>query len=128
SADELARVDKELAVVERELERDSQDGIAARVEELEQKARSLGEQVSQFERELAALNLLLETLTDVEQQSRERYLGPVLGRLDPYMNLLFPGAKVGIGRDLRVEAIDRGIVNEQLAALSDGTQEQIAVL
>ena len=128
SAEELARVEKELAVVERELERDRQDGIAARVEELEQKTQSLGEQVSQFEQELAALDLLLETLTDVEQQSRERYLNPVLGRLDPYMNLLFPGAKVGIGRDLRVEAIDRGIVNEQLSALSDGTQEQIAVL
>lgn len=128
SADELARVEKELAVVERELERDRQDGIAARVEELEQKARSLGEQVSQFERELAALNLLLDTLADVEQQSRERYLSPVLGRLDPYINLVFPGAKVGIGRDLRVEAIDRGVVNEQLSALSDGTQEQIAVL
>src|SRR5690606_9959199 len=66
--------------------------------------------------------------SQVEQQSRDLYLKPVLQRLDPYMQLVFPGAKVGIGRDLGVEAIARGAAREPLSALSDGTQEQIAVL
>jgi len=128
SVEEIVRVRQDLAVIERDLERDREDGIESRVEELEEKVQSLRERAHQFERELEALDLLLETLTQVEQQSRELYLGPVLGRLDPYIKLLFPGAKVGIGRDLRVEAIARGTVNEPLSALSDGTQEQIAVL
>ena len=128
AADELTRVDRDLAVLERELERDQQDGIAARVEELEQKVQSFDEQVRHFEREVAALDLLLETLSQVEQQSRELYLSPVLQRLNPYMQLVFPGATVGIGRDLGVEAIARGAAREPLSALSDGTQEQIAVL
>lgn len=128
SADELARVEKDLAVLERELERDQQDGIAAEVEELLESVRSLGEQVRHFEREVEALNLLIETLADVERESRDHYFAPVLERLDPYMDLVFPGAKVGMGQDLDVEAMTRGGASELLSALSDGTQEQIAVL
>lgn len=128
AVEQLARLERDLAVLERDLERDRQDGIAARVEELEQRVQSLNDQVRHFERELAALDLLLDTLSQVEQQSRELYLSPVLQRLDPYMQLVFPGSKVGIGRDLGVEAIARGAAREPLSALSDGTQEQIAVL
>lgn len=128
ASDELGRVEKELAVLERELERDQQDGIATEVEKLEEKTRSLAEQVRRFERELEALNLLIETLGQVERQSRDHYLGPVLQRLDPYLDLVFPGARVGIGQDLDVEAVTRSGSREHLSALSDGTQEQIAVL
>src|SRR5690606_9347027 len=94
-AEQLTRVDRELAVLERDLEHDRQDGIEARVEELEQKLQSLDDQIRHFERELAALDLLLETMDQVERQSRELYLSPVLQRLEPYMQLVFPGAKVG---------------------------------
>src|SRR5690606_9659841 len=81
-----------------------------------------------FERELAAIDLLLETISDVEQQSRELYFKPILQRLEPYLNCVFPGAKVGLGPNFSVEAVIRGDVAEQLGSLSDGTQEQIAVL
>ncbi|HEX7072626.1 MAG TPA: AAA family ATPase [Hyphomicrobiaceae bacterium] len=128
AADEVARVERDLAVLEAQLDRDRQDGIAAKVKALEGELAAHEEQVRRFEREVAAINLLLETLSTVEQQSRERYFQPVLQRLDPYMNLVFPGAKLGLDRDFRVEAIDRGAVREQIGLLSDGTQEQIAVL
>lgn len=127
-AAEVARLERDLAVLEAQLERDRQDGISAKVQELEGQVAALDEQVRQFERELAALNLLLETLSDVEQQSREAYFRPVLRRLEPYMHLVFPGARVGLDRDLGIDAIARGAAREPLAALSDGTQEQIAVL
>ncbi len=128
TAEELARVERDLAVLERELERDQQDGIATEIAELEEKHQSLREQVQRFQRELEALNLLLETLTQVEQQSRDLHLSPVLDRLNPYMDLVFPGARVGIGQNFGAEAVVRGAVSEQVSALSDGTQEQIAVL
>lgn len=128
AADEVARVERDLAVLEAQLDRDRQDGIAARVKALEGELATHEKQVQRFEREVAAINLLLETLSTVEQQSRERYFQPVLQRLDPYMDLVFPGAKLGLDRDFRVEAIDRGAIREQIGLLSDGTQEQIAVL
>ncbi|MCL4764773.1 MAG: hypothetical protein KJZ80_00890 [Hyphomicrobiaceae bacterium] len=126
--EELAAVERDLAVVERELERDRHDGITAKVKELEQRTRSLDDQVRHFERELSALDLLIEIVGQVEQQSRDLYLSPVLQRLDPYLSLVFPGARLDIGRSLDVETVARGEATESLSALSDGTQEQIAVI
>src|SRR5690606_13303572 len=101
---------------------------SARINELEQRVTTYREQVRHFEREVAALNLLLETLDEVERQSRERYFSPVIKRLEPYLHLLFPNAAIGFGQNLSVETVARGAAREQLQALGDGTQEQIAVL
>ncbi len=128
AAEEIARVEKELAVLEAQIERDRQDGLSMKVADLEGRVAALNARVHHFERELAAIDLLLEIISDVEQQSRELYFKPILQRLEPYLNYVFPGAKVGLGPNFSVEAVIRGDVAEQLGSLSDGTQEQIAVL
>ena len=82
-----------------------------------------------FEREIAVLNLLAETLHTAESDARERYLAPVVNRVHPYLQMLFPNAEIGINEDLCITGVSRVAgYEERFDHLSMGTQEQIAVL
>lgn len=101
-------------------------------EAIEQKAREL-ERVTddrrRADREVRVLGLLLTTLRAAEQEAKERYLSPVLNRVRPYLQLLFPGAEITIDEDLRIVGVIREAgYEEAFHHLSMGTQEQIAVL
>lgn len=82
-----------------------------------------------LDREVSVLGLLLTTLRNAEHEAKERYLSPVLRRIRPYLQLLFPGADIRIDEDLRITAVVREAgYEEAFNHLSMGTQEQIAVL
>jgi DNA repair exonuclease SbcCD ATPase subunit len=101
-------------------------------EAIQQKARELEfgeEERSRLEREVQVLSLLLSTLRAAEQEAKERYLSPVLKRVRPYLQLLFPGADIKIDENLRIVGVVRESgYDEAFDHLSMGTQEQIAVL
>ena len=81
------------------------------------------------EREVQVLTLLLSTLRDAEQEAKERYLSPVVNRVRPYLQLLFPGADITIDENLHIASVVREAgYEEAFYHLSMGTQEQIAVL
>ena len=84
---------------------------------------------SRMHREVQILNLLLSTLRKAEREAMERYLSPVLKRVQPYLQLLFPGADLLIDQNLQIQGVERveGYV-EDFHQLSMGTQEQVAVL
>lgn len=80
-------------------------------------------------REVDVLTLLLSALRAAEDDAKERYLSPVLNRVRPYLQILFPGAKITIDEDLRITGVVRETgYEEAFHHLSMGTQEQIAVL
>ena len=82
-----------------------------------------------FEREIEVLDLLAETLRTAESDARERYLAPVVNRIHPYLQMLFPNAEISIGEDLYITGMSRHAgYEESFDHLSMGTQEQIAVL
>ena len=82
-----------------------------------------------YEREVEVLSLLLSTLRSVERDAKERFLSPILNRVRPYLQLLFPGAEITIDEDLHIVGVVRqGGYEEAFQHLSMGTQEQIAVL
>jgi uncharacterized protein YhaN len=82
-----------------------------------------------IERDVKILSLLLETLTSAERETKERYLAPVIRRVTPYLRSLFPGAEIACDDALRITGVTRGQSGcEDFDRLSDGTQEQIAVL
>ena len=84
---------------------------------------------TRFAREAAVLTLLLSALRDAEHEAKERYLSPVLKRVRPYLQLLFPGGDIAIDEDLRITGVVREAgYEEAFHHLSMGTQEQIAVL
>ncbi len=79
--------------------------------------------------EVQVLGLLLSTLRAAEQAARERYLSPVLNRVRPYLQSLFPGADITIDENLQIVGVVREAgYEEAFHHLSMGTQEQIAVL
>jgi DNA repair exonuclease SbcCD ATPase subunit len=94
---------------------------------------ALMQEAASLARETRILNLLLETLASAEQHTKERYLAPVVRRVTPYLRSLFPGADIACDDDLRITGVTRGVLGagpatEDFERLSDGTQEQIAVL
>lgn len=101
------------------------EAIADKGRELER----CGEERNRFDREVKVLDLLLKTLRSTEHEAKERYLSPVLRRVRPYLQLLFPGADIRIDEDLRITGVVREAgYEEAFNHLSMGTQEQIAVL
>ena len=101
-------------------------------EAIERQARELElaeEEQRRQDREVEVLSLLLSTLRSAEQEAKEQYLSPVLKRVRPYLQLLFPGADIRIDENLQIAGVVReaGYV-EAFSHLSMGTQEQIAVL
>ena len=101
-------------------------------EAIQQKNRELElcqEEIRRSEREVDVLTLLLSTLRDAERKAKERYMSPVVNRLRPYLQFLFPGADIAIDENLEITGVVReGGYEEPFHHLSMGTQEQIAVL
>ena len=101
-------------------------------EAIQQKNRELElcqEEIRRSKREVDVLTLLLSTLRDAEREAKERYMSPVVNRLRPYLQHLFPGADITIDENLEITGMlrERGY-EEPFHHLSMGTQEQIAVL
>ena len=101
-------------------------------EAIQQRSRELEfceDERARTEREVEVLTLLLSTLRAAEQAAKERYLSPVLNRVRPYLQLLFPGAEITIDENLHIVGVVREAgYEEAFHHLSMGTQEQIAVL
>ncbi|MDZ7841701.1 MAG: AAA family ATPase [Gammaproteobacteria bacterium] len=101
-------------------------------EEIERRERDLDqaqERHRRVEREVRVLDLLLSTLQAAEREAKEKYLSPVLNRVRPYLQFLFPGADIRIDEDLHITGVVRDDGHEEaFHHLSMGTQEQIAVL
>lgn len=101
-------------------------------EAIQQKAREVelaDNQLQRYKREVSVLSLLLSALRSAESEAKERYLSPVLKRVRPYLQLLFPGAEIAIDEDLHIIGVVRENGHEEaFHHLSMGTQEQIAVL
>ena len=101
-------------------------------ESIQQKTRELElcqKEIKRSKREVDVLTLLLSTLRKAEQEAKELYMSPVVNRLRPYLQLLFPGADITIDENLKITGVVRESgYEEPFHHLSMGTQEQIAVL
>jgi hypothetical protein len=104
----------------------------AGIEELllaaEAERNCLASMLAEFEQEAAVLQLLLDKLETAESEAKNRYLAPVVARVEPYLKMLLPGANIVLDEDLHIAAIQRDGLQEGFDSLSGGTQEQLAVL
>lgn len=104
-------------------------GLDEAIQQRERDVELAEEQLRRYEREVEVLSLLLTTLRSAETEAKERYLSPVLKRVRPYLQLLFPGAEITIDENLHIVGVVRQDgYEESFQHLSMGTQEQIAVL
>lgn len=88
----------------------------------------LREAVTGYEQEAAVLQLLIEALEDAEREAKNRYLAPVVQRVQPYLKMILPDSDIVFDEDLGVAGLKREGQTEDYGVLSGGTQEQLAVL
>jgi DNA repair exonuclease SbcCD ATPase subunit len=128
-ASERARTLEEIAVLKSRIEREEGVGIEEQVEEERRKKDDLDIECARCQREIKVLELLLDTLEKAEQSAKERYMAPVVKRVTPYLQQLFPGAEIRCDENFQITGVVRELQQaENFDGLSVGTQEQIAVL
>ncbi|MDX3966820.1 MAG: AAA family ATPase [Bradyrhizobium sp.] len=76
-----------------------------------------------------AWDLLAETLSSAERDAKEAFLEPVLKRVDPFLRLLLPEARITLDEEtLEITGVARDGRQEPYETLSVGTREQLSVL
>jgi len=116
------------AGIEGELKADRADDVESRVAELEDACAMAESRVAGLEQEISALQLLARELEAAARTTRDRFTKPVMDRLGPYLDLVFPDARAHLGDGFALHALERAAGVEELTRLSEGTQEQLAVL
>ncbi len=106
----------------------NEDGSELLVQELGEQLSTLDRRVAAFELRVESLGLIKEALEHAASSTRDRFLAPVVKRMVPYFEIVFPGAELQFGDGLDLSALTRQQQSENLSTLSEGTQEQIAVL
>jgi uncharacterized protein YhaN len=125
---ELSELRRTEAGIEGELKADRADDVGSTVAELDEACTAADGRVCAFTQELGALRLLASEIDKASGETRERFAKPVLDRLEPYLRLVFPDARLRFGDAFTLETLQRGSAAEPVATLSEGTREQLAVL
>ena len=127
--DRRAKLEAEIAGLRSRVEAAEGAGLDEAIERQARELELVEEEKSRQDREVEVLSLLLSKLRSAEQEAKEQYLSPVLKRVQPYLQLLFPGAEIRIDENLHIAGVVREAgYEEAFNHLSMGTQEQIAVL
>ncbi len=103
-------------------------GLDERLATVRRRADELEQECAKHRRDVEALELLLRVLQDAERDAKERYVGPLVRRIRPYLEALFPGSDLEVDEAFRIAAVARSGAVEPFERLSEGTREQIAVL
>jgi DNA repair exonuclease SbcCD ATPase subunit len=103
-------------------------GLDERLAGARRRYDELARECAGYRREVEALQLLLGVLQDAEQNAKERYVGPLVRRIRPYLEALFPGSDLEVDEMFRIAAVARDSGAEPFDRLSEGTREQIAIL
>jgi energy-coupling factor transporter ATP-binding protein EcfA2 len=105
------------------------EGFAERLDGARRRLAEAEREHAKCRRETLVLQLLQRTLGDAERAAKERYLAPVMERIRPYLQALFPDAEIALDEALRITSVRRGVAGEEpFEQLSEGTREQIAIL
>ncbi len=125
---ELGELRQAQAKIEGELTADRDEDVESHAAELKEACASAEARVADLEAEIAALQLLSRELGAAAQTTRDHFSKPVMDRLRPYLELVFPDARAHLGEGFALSALERSGGVEELERLSQGTQEQLAVL
>jgi uncharacterized protein YhaN len=128
-ASERQKLEQRVAVLKNQIEREEGGGIEEQTLAAQHAVEQLDRQVARYKHEIDVLEFLLATLEEAERAAKERYMAPVVKRVTPYLQMLFPGAAIHCDDQFQITGIIRELQQtEHFSGLSVGTQEQIAVL
>jgi energy-coupling factor transporter ATP-binding protein EcfA2 len=126
--DAVAGLNNEITRLTTLIEASEGAGVEEALEVARAEQARLEAAVKGYEEEAAVLQLLQETLREAEREAKALYLAPVVSRVEPYLKMLLPGTDLVLDENLSISAIQRNGTAEAFERLSDGTQEQLAVL
>ena len=89
---------------------------------------SLARRHGELELRAKALELLVSRMEAKRQALTARLQAPLQRRLDHYLRLLFPGARLALNEDLTPGDLERGAGTVDFSQLSHGAQEQTALI
>lgn len=120
---------EEIAALRAGITQEGGNGLDEQIAAEERERDALAQELAGCAREARIQSLLLDTLSAAELETKEHYLAPVVRRVTPYLRSLFPGADIACDDTLRITGLTREqLGTEEFDRLSDGTQEQVAVL
>ena len=126
--DALAALNNEITRLTTLIEASEGAGVEEALEVASAEQSRLEAAVKGYEEEAAVLQLLQQALRDAEREAKALYLAPVVSRVQPYLKMLLPGTDLVLDENLNISAIERNGAAEEFGRLSEGTQEQLAVL
>jgi AAA domain len=124
---DLLDLEREIGRLTGQIQSAGGDGVGEALASAQEQRALAERERSRIEERAATLKLLRDTVLGCLNEGRERYYEPVRKHLRPFLNDLFPGADLELGDGFAITGIKRDRT-ESFARLSDGTQEQIAVL
>lgn len=105
------------------------NGVGRRVAECEGELARVQEDVARIAAHVAALRLLQEALQQARSNAQHKLIAPLQDRLSPYIASVLGDAQVQFQEGFAPGGLYRGGHDvEDIDALSDGTQEQLAIL
>ncbi len=125
---DTAQLREQRVLLETRIQGQEGEGLDEQIGLGERRREDLRAEHDALGREAAVLTLLRDSLLEAEREARERYIAPLLRRVTPYLQGLFPGVAVALDEDLRISGLTRQAGQEEIQRLSDGTREQVAVL
>ena len=125
---QISALENRIAALDAGISAAAGQGLDEKIADKTADLERLEDRVSEVKEEAEVLSLLLETLETAESEAKSKYLAPVVDRIQPYLGMLLPDAKIVIDENLEITGLLRGELDEKMEMLSMGTQEQLAVL
>jgi AAA domain len=126
-AEELRKLERDIGMLTGQIQTAGGDGVGEALAAAREQRELAERQSGRLQERVEVLKLLRDTIAACLSEGRQRYQEPVRRHLRPFLNDLFPGAELELGEDFAIAGIRRDRA-ESFERLSDGTQEQIAVL
>jgi uncharacterized protein YhaN len=124
---ELMQLEREIGRLTGQIQTAGGDGVGESLAAAQEQRALAERECNRVQERAATLQLLHDTISGCLAEGRERYFEPVRRHLRPFLHDLFPGAELELGEGYAITGIKR-LKSENFKRLSDGTQEQIAVL
>jgi recombinational DNA repair ATPase RecF len=125
--DQLRQLEREIGHLSGQIQTAGGEGVGEALAAAQEQRLLAERECARNEERVAVLRLLRDTVLECLKEGREHYYAPVRRHLQPFLNDLFPGAELELGDGFAITGIKRQRT-EAFGRLSDGTQEQIAVL
>ena len=119
---------REILLLQGRLDEAGQQGVREGLAQCEAQLERLTRRHGALQRRAQALELLHELLESRRREATERLQAPLVQRLNHYLSLLFPHAKLQLDDGFLPRDLMRGVDCEGLGGLSFGTQEQLGIL